>query len=63
VELGWSELLCREELWFMMRDGEMRRGKISPPVSGLHMLFGEAPTKLQEHCQTRWDESPASGHV
>ncbi len=47
----------------MMRDGEMRRGKISPPVSGLHMLFGEAPTKPQEHCQTRWDESPASGHV
>jgi hypothetical protein len=44
VGLGWSELVCRELLWFMVRDGEMKRGKTFPPVSGLHMLFGEAPT-------------------
>jgi hypothetical protein len=25
----------------------MKRGKTFPPVSGLHMLFGEAPTKLR----------------
>jgi hypothetical protein len=47
VGLGWSELVCRELLWFMVRDGEMKRGKAFPPVSGLHMLFGEAPTKLR----------------
>jgi hypothetical protein len=47
VGLGWSELVCRELLWFMVRDGEMKRGKTFPPVSGLHMLFGEAPTKLR----------------
>lgn len=47
MELGWSELVCRELLWFMVRDGEMKRGKTFPPVSGLHMLFGEAPTKLR----------------
>lgn len=45
MELGWSELVCRELLWFMVRDGEMKRGKTFSPVSGLHMLFGEAPTK------------------